>query len=386
MKPFSVAVPQSKLDAITARVRAFPWFPAPDDEGASWSRGVNTAWLREICGYWTEKYDWRAQEEDLNRFAQFIANVEGLDIHFVHVKGEKTGATPLLLTHGWPGSHYEFWGVIEKLTFPSRFGGKAEDAFDVVAPSLPGYGFSGRPARPLGQRATARLFNTLMTEVLGYDSYIAQGGDWGSLVTAALGIDHGAATGGACRAIHLNMMPLRPTPPTPQNDAEGKWLMQMGAALQAEGAYFQQQTTKPQTLAHALMDSPVGAAAWILEKFHGWSDLADHGDIERVYSKDQLLTNVMIYLTTDSIATSVWYYRARLEEGGVELEPGQRCETPTAFANFPGERIFTAPPKSWVERTCNLVRWTDMPDGGHFAAMEKPDAFVNEIRAWARDL
>lgn len=386
MKPFSVAVPQSKLDAIAARVRAYPWFPAPDDEGASWSRGVNTAWLRDLCAYWTDHYEWRAHERNLNRFPQFIASIEGLDIHFVHVVGEANGARPLLLSHGWPGSLYEFWGVVEKLAFPSRFGGKPEDAFDLVIPSLPGYGFSGKPARPLGQRATARLFNTLMTDVLGYKSYLAQGGDWGSLVTSALGIDHGVATGGACRAIHFNMMPLRPSPPIPQTDEEKTWLAHMGAALQAEGAYFQEQSTKPQTLAHALMDSPVGTAAWILEKFHGWSDLGDHGDIGRVYSKDQLLTNVMIYLVTDSIATSVWYYRARVEEGGVELQQGQRCETPTAFANFPGERVFSAPPKSWVERACNLVRWTDMPDGGHFAAMEKPDAFVAEIRDWARQI
>lgn len=386
MKPFTVAIPQSKLDAIVARVRAYPWFPAPDDEGSSWSRGVNGAWLRDTCAYWVNGYDWRTHEQDLNRYPQFITRIEDLDIHFVHVVGEAQGKRPLLITHGWPGSHYEFWGVIEKLAFPTRFGGKASDAFDVVVPSLPGYGFSGKPARPIGQRATARLFNTLMTDVLGYKAYLAQGGDWGSLVTSAIGIDHGPATGGACRGIHLNMMALRPSPPMPQNEAEITWLTHMGAALQAEGAYFQEQSTKPQTLAHALMDSPVGTAAWILEKFHGWSDLADHGDIGRVYSKDQLLTNVMIYLVTDSIATSVWYYRARVEEGGVALEPGQRCETPTAFANFPGERIFTAPPKSWAERAYNLVRWTDMPDGGHFAAMEKPDAFVAELRDWARSL
>jgi microsomal epoxide hydrolase len=255
----------------------------------------------------------------------------------------------------------------------------------VVVPSLPGYGFSSKPKRPFGQRATARLFNALMTGTLGYGRYLAQGGDWGSLVTSAIGLDHGVASGGACRGIHLNMMPLRPAPPTPATEAEGAWLAHMGAAMQAEGAYFQEQSTKPQTLAYGLMDSPVGTAAWILEKFHGWSDLGDHGDIERVYTKDQLLTNVMIYLVTDSIATSVWYYRARLEEGGVALEPGQRCETPTAFANFPGERVFSAPPRSWAERAYNLVRWTDMPDGGHFAAMERPDAFVAEMQAWARE-
>lgn len=380
-RPFTVAAPQAKLDAIAARVRTYPWFPAPDDEAAAWSRGVNTAFLRELCAYWLDGYDWRAQERILNRHPQFIARIGETDVHFVHVVGEAKGKRPLILTHGWPGSHYEFWDAIDRLAFPSRHGASAADAFDLVIPSLPGYGFSSRPPRPTGQRATAKLFATLMTDVLGYSSYLAQGGDWGSLVTSWLGVD-GAPN---CRGIHLNMVPFRPNPPVPQSDAETAWLTHMAAAMQAEGAYFQEQATKPQTLAHALMDSPVGTAAWIVEKFHGWSDLGAHGDILRVYSKDQLLTNVMIYLLTDSIATSVWYYRALFEEMAA-LPAGARCETPTAVAHYPGEKIFTAPPRSWVDRAYNVTRWVDMPDGGHFAAMEKPDAFAADLRAWARDL
>ena len=379
-RPFTVAVPQARLDAIAARVAAYPWFPAPDDEADQWARGVNTRWLRGLCGYWLKAYDWRAQEAVLNRYPQFIAAIDGVDVHYVHVVGEAQGKRPLILTHGWPGSHYEFWGAIEKLAYPTRHGGAASDAFDLVIPSLPGYGFSGKPARPMGQRATAKLFATLMSEVLGYQSYLAQGGDWGSLVTSWLGVDGGPQ----CRGIHLNMVPFRPSPPMPQNAAETAWLGHMQAAMQAEGAYFMEQSTKPQTLAHALMDSPVGTAAWITEKFHGWSDLGAHGDIEKVYSKDQLLNNVMIYLVTDSIATSVWYYRARFEENAA-LPDGVRCETPTAVAHYPGERIFTAPPRSWVDRAYNITRWTDMPDGGHFAAMEKPDAFVADLQAWARE-
>ncbi len=380
-RPFTVSVPQAKLDAIRARVSAYPWFSAPDDEGAQWARGVNTTFLRKLCDHWLTAYDWRAQEEALNRYPQFVATIDGLDVHFVHVVGEAHGKRPLILTHGWPGSHFEFWEAIEKLAFPSRSGGDSADAFDLIIPSLPGYGFSGKPARPMGQRATARLFAKLMGDVLGYPQYLAQGGDWGSLVTSWLGVDDAPR----CRAIHLNMVPLRPSPPVPQDDAEAAWLAHMQGAMQAEGAYFMEQSTKPQTLAHALMDSPVGTCAWIVEKFHGWSDLGAHGDLEQVYSKDQLLTNVMIYLVTDSIATSVWYYRALLEESAF-LGAGARCETPTAVANFPGERIFTAPPRSWVGRAYNLTRWTDMPDGGHFAAMEKPDAFVADVRAWAREL
>jgi microsomal epoxide hydrolase len=385
MRPFTVAIPQAKLDAIAARVAAFAWFPAPDDEpdGASpqgWARGVNTATLKDLCAYWLERFDWRAAEAALNRHPQFIAEIEGLEVHFLHVVGEAEGRRPLLLTHGWPGAHYEFWDVIEPLAYPSRFGGSAKDAFDLVIPSLPGYGFSGRPARPLGQRATARLWNTLMTQVLGYPRYMAQGGDWGGLVTSWLGLDHGPA----CAAIHLNMIGLRPTPATPQTDAEKAWLAQTAQRMQAGGAYFMQQATKPQTLAMALMDSPVGAAAWILEKLHGWSDLSG-GGLWSVYSRDQILTLIMLYLVTDSMATGVWYYRALFEEnGGVGLPEGRRIETPTGFANFPGEGLYTAPPRSWAERAYKVVSWRDMPRGGHFAAMEVPDLFVDEVRAFGR--
>jgi microsomal epoxide hydrolase len=376
-RPFHVSIPQAKLEAIAARVRDYPWFAAPDDEGAAWSRGANTAFMKGLCAHWLERYDWRAAEAELNRHPQFLCAIDGLDIHYVHVVGEAGGTRPLLLTHGWPGSHYEFWASIEKLAFPSRHGGDAADAFDLVIPSLPGYGFSSKPARPFGQRATAQVFDKLMQR-LGYQRYLAQGGDWGSLVTSWLGVDAAPRCGG----IHLNMVPFRPAAP-PETEAEAAWAAHMAKAMQAEGAYFMEQSTKPQTLAHALMDSPVGTAAWIVEKFHGWSDLGDHGDIERVYSLDQLITNVMIYLVTDSIATSVWYYRARFEENA-NLAPGQRCETPTAVAVFPGEQVFAAPPRSWAEKCYNIVRWTEMPDGGHFAAMEKPDAFVADLRAWAR--
>lgn len=380
-KPFRVDVPQSKIDAILTRVLNYPWFPAPDDEGEGWSRGVNTAAMRDLCSYWTTKYDWRAQEQLLNTFPQFTSRINDLDIHLVYQMGESMGRRPLLLTHGWPGSHFEFWGVIERLAFPSRFGGQSADAFDVVVPSLPGYGFSGRPARPLGQRATAALFDQLMTDVLGHKRYLAQGGDWGGMVTSHLGLSHPA-----CVGIHLNMIGFRPTPATPQTDAEGQWLARTQAAMQAEGAYFMQQATKPQTLAMALMDSPVGVAGWILEKFHGWSDLGRHGDLWQVYSRDQMLTNIMLYLVTDSIATSVWYYRALFEEGGLALPEDRRVTTPTAFANFPGEKLYSPPPRSWAERAYTITRWTDMSAGGHFAAMEAPEALVSDVQAFARDL
>lgn len=383
-RPFTVSVPDEKLAALRARVEAYPWFPAPANE-QDFAYGMSTPVLRNLCDHWLNRYQWRAAETQLNAWPNFVAKVGGLDIHFIHVVGEAEGRRPLLLSHGWPGSYFEFWDVIEPLAYPSRHGGSAADAFDLIIPSLPGYAFSQKPASPLGQRATAALWDELMRKVLGYDTYLAQGGDWGAVVTSWLGFNHGAHDGkGGCHAIHLNMIGLRPTPATPNTEDEGKWLTGMAAAMQAEGAYFMEQATKPQTLAMALMDSPVGTAAWILEKFHGWSDLKD-GDLFSVYTPDQLLTNVMLYLVNDAIGTSVWFYNAHFQEGGIQLPEGLRCETPTAFANFPGEKIYTAPPQSWVKRAYNLVRWTDMPKGGHFAAMEQPDLFVEDLRAWARE-
>ncbi|WP_084399380.1 epoxide hydrolase family protein [Henriciella aquimarina] len=383
-RPFTIDISDETLSRIRERVAAYRWFPAPD-VGGPWQFGMATDVMKDIQAYWLERYDWRAMEARLNAWPHFKAEVGGLDLHFLHIVGEAEGKRPLLLTHGWPGSFYEFYEAIGPLAYPSQHGGKAEDAFDLVIPSLPGYAFSGKPTAPLGQRKTAELFDALMRDVLGYETYLAQGGDWGGLVTSWLGFDQAAGHGGGCRAIHLNMIGFRPTPATPQSETEKQWMAQSQAAMQAEGAYFMQQATKPQTLAMALMDSPVGTAAWILEKFHGWSDLTD-GDLFSVYSKDQLLTNVMLYLVNDAIATSVWYYAALFMEGGVALPEGQRVEVPTGFANYPGEEIYTPPPRSWCERAYNITWWSDMAKGGHFAAMEVPDLFVEDVRAWARSL
>jgi microsomal epoxide hydrolase len=376
--PFSVAWEADAVEAVLARVRDYPWPPAPK-VAEGWAYGCDGAFLRDLCDHWIAGYDWRGAQADLNRFPQFTARVEDFDLHFLHVVGEAGGRRPLLLSHGWPGSHYEFWGVIEKLAWPSRHGGSPADAFDLVIPSLPGFGFSSKPARPFGQRATARLFNTLMTQVLGYDRYLAQGGDWGAFVTSCLGLDFPDQV----RAIHLNMIGFRPTG-GPENEAEIAWLTRTGAAMDMLGAYFRLQASKPQSLAWLGAGNPVGQAAWIVERFYDWCDRRET-PFEAVFTRDQLLTNIMIYVMTGSFTTGAWYYRALLEEGGVALTPGQRCETPTAFANFPGEALYTAPPRSWAERAYNIVRWTDMPRGGHFAAMEQPDLFVADVRAWARE-
>ncbi len=383
VQPFKIDVSQSKLEWIRKRVSKYKWHAAPA-ELPDWQLGMSTPVLKDIQAYWLNGYNWRAEEAKLNQHPHFLTEIDGLPIHFLHVIGEAEGQRPLLLTHGWPGSFFEFYEAIGPLAFPSQHGGESEDAFDLIIPSLPGYGFSGKPAAPLGPRATAALWNTLMQERLGYDTYLAQGGDWGGMVTSWLGFEHGTIDNkGGCKGIHLNMIGLRPTPATPQSDEEIAWLQASQAAMQAEGSYLMQQATKPQTLAMALMDSPMGTAAWILEKFHGWSDLKG-GTLLDIYTRDQLLTNLMIYLTNDAIATSVWYYAAFFGEGGNALPDHQRCETPTGFANFPGETVYFPPPRSWCERAYNLTHWIDQTHGGHFAAMEAPDLFVNDVRAWAR--
>jgi microsomal epoxide hydrolase len=375
--PFEVRWEPSDVEAVIDRVRAYPWPPQPAVPDG-WAYGCDGAYLRELCAHWTNRYNWRAAMADLNRFDQFTARVEDYDIHFLHVIGEADGKRPLILTHGWPGSHYEFWQVIEKLAYPSRFGGDAADAFDLVIPSLPGFGFSSKPTRPIGQRTTARLFNALMTEVLGYKTYLAQGGDWGAMVTSWLGRDHGASA----RAIHLNMLGFRPHG-GPTGEAETAWAQKQAGAMEMMGAYFRLQVSKPQSIAWMGAGNPVGQAAWIAERFHDWSDLSAKS-MDEAYPKDRLLTNIMLYVMTGSFPTGAWYYRGLVEEGGLAFAPGERLETPTAFANFPGEPLYSAPPRSFAERAYNVTRWTDMPRGGHFAAMEEPDLFIDEVRDWAR--
>src|SRR5579872_1134261 len=378
IKPFSVSWSKDAVGAVFDRVRAYPWPPQPEVEDG-WPYGCDGAFLKSLCAHWVDSYDWRGTADLLNRFPQFTARVEDFDLHFVHVVGEAEGKRPLLLSHGWPGSHYEFWDAIEKLAYPTRFGGPKSDAFDLVIPSLPGFGFSSKPKRPIGQRSTARLFNALMTEVLGYDRYLAQGGDWGAVITSWLGFDHAPHA----RAIHLNMMAFRP-PGGPQGEAEQAWAARAAAAGQMFGAYLQLQMSKPQSVAWLGAGNPVGQAAWIVERFHDWSDLREK-PLEGVYTRDQLLTNVMLYVMTGSFTTGAWYYRGLLEEGAFAAVQGKRCETPTGFARYLGDTDYTgAPPRSFIERAYNIAYWSEPERGGHFAAMEQPDLFVDDLRAWGR--
>lgn len=383
-KPFRIEVPQTVLDDLRERLARTRW---PDQApGAPWAYGADLAYVKELCAYWRERYDWRKHEALLNGFRQFTAPVAGIDLHFIHVEGrgheEGRGPAPLplLLSHGWPGSIWEFHKIIPMLTDPARFGGDPRDAFTVVAPSLPGYGFSFAPGQPrFGVTEIADAFATLMTDVLGYRRFAAQGGDWGGFITSRLGVAYPELLAG----IHVNLLSLRrdlprPKDPTPEERA---YFDDLGAWLREETGYQWIQGTKPQTLAFGLTDSPAGLAAWIVEKFRAWSDCG--GDVERRFTKDELLTNITLYWVTGAINSSFWPYYARYHAPW-PIGDGQRVEVPTAYAAFPKEIV--RPPRSWAERVYNIRRWTVMPSGGHFAALEEPQALVDDLRAFFRDL
>ena len=377
-QPFAVNVSDDVLAHTLERVANYPWHEMPDDGG--WSYGTNLDYMKELCGYWVSEFDWRKQEAKINQFAHFKTQVGDIDMHFIHEIGSGQSPKPLLISHGWPGSVTEFLEIIEPLAHPERFGGNIEDAFTVVAPSLPGFGFSGRPPRPYGPRKMAEVLHSLMTNVLGYSSYIAQGGDWGGAISSWLGFDHAPA----CRAIHINILTMR-HPDGPQTEEENRWSDQFDQDQLMQDGYRTQQATKPQTLSYGMMDSPVGVAAWIIEKFNAWSDTVGD-DIESAHSKDEMLTNIMVYITTRTFNTASWIYYGRREEGGRVFSPeGKRVEVPTACALFPKEML-AWPPRSYVDRLYNVQRWTTMPRGGHFGAMEEPDLFLDDLRAFVRKL
>src|SRR5579883_2125395 len=324
VRPFRVNVSQGLIDRILTRLRQTRWPDRLDSD--DWRYGANWNYLRELTGYWTTKFDWRRTEARMNRHEQFLARIDDLDIHFFHVKGRGRRNLPLLLTHGWPGSVLEFLDAIEPLTDPVRFGGSAEDAFDVIIPSLPGFGFSSKPkGKPIGPAATARIWHRLMTETLGYRKYGAQGGDWGAGVTVRLARLFPQDLVG----IHLNTLSARRVPEAEQTPEERAWWQKSSAFQEAEFDYFHEQQHKPQTVAFALSDNPLGAAAWIVEKFKAWSDSG--ANIEQAFTKDQLLSDVMLYLLTDTVGTSVWFYRGALDEAPLE---DSRVTVPTGFAAF----------------------------------------------------
>ena len=378
VKPFKVDISDQIIKDIYDKVKKYPWHEMPNDGG--WEYGTNLDYMKEISKYWVSEFDWRKHEREINKFPNFIAKVDDIDIHFIHEKGIGPKPMPLLISHGWPGTIVEFLHIIEKLAHPERFGGKEEDAFDVIAPSLPGFGFSGRPPRPIGPRKMADIFNNLMTKKLGYKNYLAQGGDWGGAITTWLGYDHPKT----CNAIHINIFTMR-HPNGPQTKEEKDWETKFEKDQLMQDGYRTQQATKPQTLSYGMMDSPVGVAAWIIEKFYFWSDLKNN-DIESVYSKDTLLANIMVYIITKTFNSASWIYYGRREEGGRFLPKDfHRIKIPTAAALFPAEML-SWPPRSYAERMYNIKRWTKMPKGGHFAALEQPKLLIDDIRAFARTL
>lgn len=340
-----------------------------------WSHGCSPVYLREFLAFWTDEFDFRAAVDDLNRFPQVKIDLDGTDIHAVHVVGEAGGTNPLLLIHGWPGSVYEFWEVIEPLAFPSRFGGKASDAFDVVVPSLPGFGFSGKTNNVVGARTAAGLFANLMRQ-LGYDRFRVQGGDWGAGVGAWLALDHVEAVYG----LHLNYVLVHPET-QPQTEEGREWKAKADDAQRRLGAYAQLQGTKPASLAYAMEENPVAQAAWLLERFHDWSDHREK-PFSDVFSKQRLLTNILIYLMNDAFTSATYFYLGGNLEKIKTIPAGKKVEVPTAVTVYPDPRV-PVPPRSWVERGYNIERWEIAPRGGHLAAMEEPDYFVRDLRSWA---
>ena len=259
LKPFHYEVPEGELSDILHRVQHYPWHEMPDDGG--WDYGTNLDYLKKLCTYWVDEFDWRKQEDKINSFSNYKAVVSGIDMHFIFEEGSGKNPTPLLISHGWPGSVSEFFGLIEPLAHPERFGGDIEDAFTVIVPSLPGFGFSGRPPRPYGPRQMASVLNSLMTDTLGFDHYLAQGGDWGGAICSWLGYDHSSA----CSGIHINILTMR-HPDGPQTAEEKTWEEQFNSDQIMQDGYRTQQATRPQTLSYAMIDSPVGIAAWLIEK------------------------------------------------------------------------------------------------------------------------
>jgi pimeloyl-ACP methyl ester carboxylesterase len=377
-EPFTPRTAPAALEDLRARLRATCWPDAPEDAG--WSLGTDLAYLRELVTYWADRFDWPAQEAELSRFPRFRLRVGGLGIHFVHARAARGSAPagaglPLVLSHGWPDSFWRYAKVIPFLTNPGAHGADPADAFDVVVPDMPGYGYSDPPGPPLNSIAVADLWAELM-DVLGYDRFGAAGGDIGSGVSRYLGLNHA----GRVLAVHRMDagLPVFAGDPADLTPEERAFLQAAAAWGAAEGAYGAMHRTKPQTAAFGLTDSPAGLAAWIVEKLRAWSDCG--GDIERSFTKDEILTNVTLYWLTRTIGSSMRMYHAN-----AAIPPAQharRVEVPSGFSLFPAD--IAHPPRAWLDRTANVVRVTEPARGGHFAPFEEPELYAEELRAFFR--
>ena len=379
IEPFQISVSDEVLADLKCRLEATRW---PDEiPGLGWDYGSNLAYMKELVEYWRTDFDWPAQERLINSFNHFKADVDGLGIHFIHERGKGPDPMPLVITHGWPGTVFEMYKIIPLLADPASHGGDSSDSFDVIAPSLPGFGFSDHPQETgVEVKRTAALWVELMAG-LGYSRFAAHGGDIGAGVTSRLGHGHADSTIG----IHLTSV-TRPTPylgpgSRELTDAEKTHMREREEWQRSEGGYAHIQGTKPQTLSYGLNDSPAGLAAWMVEKYRTWSDCA--GDVENRFTKDELLTTVTIYWATQTIGSSTRMYKEN-QRYEWTMDRDERIEPPTGVAAFPAE--ISRPPREWAERSYNLRRWTSMPRGGHFAALEEPELLAQEIREFFRPL
>jgi pimeloyl-ACP methyl ester carboxylesterase len=377
MESFRVNISNTILDDLHTRIAQTRW---PDQvQDAGWEYGTEFSYLRELLDYWQNGFDWRKQEGILNRYPQFLAEIDGLKIHFLYERGKGLDPLPLVISHGWPSSFFEAYKIIELLADPGAYGGDPADAFDVIVPSLPGFGFSERPSTR-GFLRVDNLWRKLMTDILEYRRFVAHGTDVGARITSALGRFHSDVVS----AIHIASVDLDWPEPLPDNlsPSERDYIARVEHWEKRDGAYGEIQSTRPQTLAYALNDSPAGLAAWIVEKYREWSDC--NGEIESRFSKDELLTNITLYWVTQTINSSMRrYYEARHDPNPDPLKPGERIETPTGIAVFPGEKELLVP-REFAQRCYNIQRWTDMPRGGHFPALEEPSLLVEDIRNFFR--
>ena len=378
IRPFKLNISKKKISSIYKKIKKYPWKNIENIHG--WELGTNYNYLKKISKYWHTKFNWKKQENKINSYSNYITDVNGIKIHFIKEKSSNPNSKPLLLLHGWPGSVIEFFYLIPRLAHPERFGGRKEDGFDVIVPSLPGFGFSSPTKSPIGPRKMAKIINKFMTNNLKFNKYFAQGGDWGATISNWLAYDFSKN----CKAIHINCLTMR-HPGGFKTKKEKKWGIKFVKDQIMQEGYRTQQATKPQSLSYAMIDSPVGTAAWILEKFFSWSDLKKN-NIESVYSKDLLLTNIMIYILSKSFNTSTWIYFGRRKEGGRFFPKNfKKIQVPTAIAEFPKE-MSQWPPKSYVNRIFNVVRWTKMSKGGHFAALEEPELLIKDIKSFFKKI
>ncbi|MBU3701348.1 MAG: epoxide hydrolase 1 [Acidimicrobiia bacterium] len=377
-EPFTIDVPDAVLDDLRRRLDATRW---PDQApGDPWSLGIPVDVMREAVDHWRTGYDWRAREARMNAWPNFVTEAAGERVHFIHVRSPHVDATPIVLTHGWPGSFVEFLDVLGPLTDPTAHGGRPEDAFHVVVPSMPGYGFSGPTMQPgfHVDRVADAVAEVMMQ--LGYDRYIAQGGDWGAIVTRRLG----EAYPDRLLGVHVNMLFAFPGPDDDAmagvTDAEKARMGAAGTRIADGTGYMSIQSTRPQTLAYGLTDSPAGLAAWILEKFHAWSDL-EPGGLDATFGWDRLLDNLTVYWVTNTAGSAARLYAesTRAGNGAAQAWTG-RVDVPTGHAVYPYELLQT--PRAWADRRYRIVHWTEQERGGHFAAFERPDAFVADLRAY----